>query len=76
MGKSVSVYLDDEILEAVKNNKLSFSSIVREALKMWLREKQRKAAFSEIKDILTKTSWEEAEKAWKEILADRKAERW
>ena len=51
MGNSVSVYLDDEILEVVKNNKLSFSSIVREALKMWLREKQRKSAFSEVKDI-------------------------
>ena len=76
MGKSVSVYLDDEILEAVKNNKLSLSSIVREALKMWLREKQRKAAFSEVKDILTKTSWEEVEKAWKEVLADRETERW
>ena len=76
MGKSISVYLDDEILEAVKDTKLSLSSIVREALKMWLREKQRKAAFSEVKDILTKTPWEKAEKAWKEILVDREAERW
>ena len=77
MGKSVSVYVDDEILEVLKGRDISLSQAVREALRIWLREKERTTAFSRVKEILTETPWtDDAEKAEQDIMKDRGVERW
>lgn len=77
MGKNVSVYLDDESINLLKAQNRSVSSIVKDALRIYLKIAERKKGFSQVlesaEEIGRGKSFGEAEKGW---IEERQSDRW
>ena len=77
MGKTISVYLDDECINILKNQDRSVSSIVKDALRIYLKRAERKKGFTQVLEsaegIGRAENYEELEKGW---IAEREIDRW
>ncbi len=77
MGKSISVYLDDESINLLKNQDRSVSGTVKDALRVYLRAAERKKAFDQVlksaDNIGKAKGFETASKNW---MAERERDRW
>lgn len=70
----MSIYIDDELLEKVKEQKLPLSKIVRRALHEWFEKEISVKDFDLLEKALYKKITKEGEKAWEEIKGER--DRW
>jgi len=74
MGKTISVYIDDDLLKRLKNKNISVSRAIRIALKEWLDNEVSTADY----DFIEKSLWgrlsTKGKKAWEELRAER--DRW
>ncbi len=75
MGKPVSVYIDEKLLEAAKETGKPFSQVVREALEMYLGLEERKKRAKEFMSILSKIPLEVLIEGYKKALHERERER-
>ena len=77
MGKTVSIYLDDEFIDILKRQDKSVSGIVKDALRIYLKTAERKKGFDQViesaEEIGESELFEEAEKEWKR---NRERDRW
>mgnify|MGYP000409700933 CR=1 FL=1 len=77
MGRTVSIYLDDEFLDILKRQDKSMSGIVKEALRVYLKTAERKENFGKVIESAEKIGmskdFKEAEREW---LKDRERDRW
>ena len=77
MGKTVSIYLDDEFIDVLKRQDKSVSGIVKDALRIYLKTAERKKGFDQVIESAEKIGkselFEEAEKEW---IRNRERDRW
>ncbi len=77
MGKSISIYLDDESINLLKKQDRSVSSTVKDALRIYLKAAERKKAFDQVlksaESMGKATGFKAAEKSW---MAERERDRW
>lgn len=68
MGRTVSIYLDDEFIDILKRQDNSMSGVVKDALRVYLKIAERKKGFDQVIDSAEKIgvskNFEEAEKEW------------
>jgi post-segregation antitoxin (ccd killing protein) len=74
MGKTVSVYIDDDLLERMKESDQSVSRIVREALQEWFNKQIKDEDYQFVENALFGKLSHEGATAWKELLEER--DRW
>lgn len=70
----MSIYIDDELLEKLKERKPPLSAVVRDALKEYLEKEVKEEDYDFIEKSLVKTLTTKGEKAWKEVQKER--DRW
>ena len=77
MGKTVSVYLDDEFIDVLKRQDKSVSGIVKDALRVYLKTAERKKGFDQVVESAEKIGKSErfnaVEEEW---IRDREIDRW
>ncbi|MCD6295603.1 MAG: hypothetical protein J7M30_00420 [Deltaproteobacteria bacterium] len=77
MGRTVSIYLDDEFIDILKRQDNSMSGVVKDALRVYLKIAERKKGFDQVIDSAEKIgmskNFEEAEKEW---VKNRERDRW
>jgi len=77
MGRTVSIYLDDEFIDILKRQDNSMSGVVKDALRVYLKIAERKKSFDLVIDSAEKIgmskNFEEAEKEW---VKNRERDRW
>ncbi len=77
MGRTVSIYLDDEFIEILKRQDKSVSGVVKDALRVYLKTAERKNGFDKVIESAEKIgmskNFEEAEREWME---NRERDRW
>ena len=77
MGRTVSIYLDDEVIDILKRQDNSMSGVVKDALRVYLKIAERKKGFDQVIDSAEKIgmskNFEEAEKEW---VKNRERDRW
>ena len=74
MGKTVSVYIDEESISKIKRKGLSVSKAVREALKEWLNKEPLDEDYDALEKLLIRGMGAEGERAWRELQKER--DRW
>lgn len=74
MGKTISIYIDDELLEEIKEKKIPLSKAIRSALREWLEKEAKEEDYDFIEKALYNTIGVKGKKAWKELLEER--DRW
>ena len=74
MGKTVSVYIDEESISKIKRKGLSVSKAVREALKEWLNKEPLDEDYDALEKLLIGGMGAEGERAWRELQKER--DRW
>jgi len=74
MGKTVSIYIDEELVDKIKRKGLSVSKAVREALREWLEKEPLEEDYDVLEKLLARGIGKEGEKAWGEIQKER--DRW
>jgi Arc/MetJ-type ribon-helix-helix transcriptional regulator len=74
MGRTISIYIDDDILERIKKSNQSVSKVVRDALREWLDREVSDEDYRFIEESLYGTLSSEGEKAWHELCEER--DRW
>lgn len=70
----MSIYIDDELLEKLKEKKPPLSGVIRDALKEYLEKEVKEEDYDFIEKSLVKTLTAKGEKAWKEVQKER--DRW
>ena len=77
MGRTVSIYLDDEFIDILKRQDKSVSGVVKDALRVYLKIAERKKGFDQVIDSAEKIGmskdFKEAEKEW---VKNRERDRW
>jgi hypothetical protein len=77
MGRTVSIYLDDEFIDILKRQDKSVSGIVRDALSVYLKIAEQKKGFDQVtesaKQIGKSKAFKEAESEW---VRNREKDRW
>ena len=76
MGRTVSVYIDDHLVEAARKTGKPLSRVVREALERYLGVEERKEKARELLATLKEISLEDLGRALQEVEAAREDERW
>jgi hypothetical protein len=76
MGKTVSIYIDDDALKQVKQTNLPLSRAVRNALTEWLRKDAKSEDYAYVEEALFGKMTEKGRKAWEDVRKDRGADRW
>ena len=77
MGRTVSIYLDDEFIDILKRQDKSVSGVVKDALRVYLKVAERKKGFDQVIDSAEKIgmskNFKEAEGEW---IKNRERDRW
>jgi metal-responsive CopG/Arc/MetJ family transcriptional regulator len=77
MGRTVSIYLDDEFVDILKRQDKSVSGVVKDALRVYLKSAERKKSFDRVIESAEKIgiseAFKEAEKEW---VKNREKDRW
>ena len=77
MGRTVSIYLDDEFVDILKRQDKSVSGVVKDALRVYLKSAERKKSFDKVIESAEKIgiseAFKEAEKEW---VKNREKDRW
>lgn len=77
MGRTISIYLDDEYIDILKRQNKSVSGVVKDALRVYLKTAERKKGFDQVienaEKIGTAKSFKEAESEW---IQNRERDRW
>ena len=77
MGRTVSIYLDDEFVDILKKQDKSVSGVVKDALRVYLKTADRKKGFDQVIESAEKIgiskAFKEAEKEW---IRNREKDRW
>ena len=77
MGRTVSIYLDDEFVDILKKQDKSVSGVVKDALRIYLKSADRKKGFDQVIESAEKIgiskAFKEAEKEW---IRNRERDRW
>jgi len=76
MGRTVSVYIDDHLVEAARKTGKPLSRVVREALEQYLGLEERREKARELLAILEEVSLEDLARALREVEDSREEERW
>ncbi len=74
MGKTVSIYIDDDLLDEVKSKNIPLSQGIRDALKSWLERETKDEDYDSLEHSLYNTMSIKGKKAWQELLEGR--DRW
>lgn len=74
IGKTVSIYIDDDLLQEMKRKNISPSKAVRTALRKCFEKEAEGKDYDLVEKTLFKTMTAKGRKAWKEILQER--DRW
>ncbi len=74
MGKTVSIYIDDEILKKVKEKNIPLSQVVREALHEWLVKEVKKEDYDFIEEMLSGRIGYKGKRAWRAL--QKESDRW
>jgi hypothetical protein len=74
MGKTVSIYIDDEVLNKVKEKNLPLSQVVRDALQEWFGREAKKEDYDFIEKALFGKIGPEGKRAWKDLQKEK--DRW
>ena len=77
MGRTISIYLDDELIDTLKRQDKSVSGVVKDALCVYLKSTERKKGSDQViesaKKIGMSKSFREAEREW---IKNRERDRW
>ena len=77
MGRTVSIYLDDEFIDILKRQEKSVSGVVKDALRVYLKTAERKYSFAKVIESSEKIgmskNFQEAEEEW---IKNREKDRW
>ncbi len=74
MGKTVSIYLDDELLEKLKARQEPVSRLIRRALKKMLDEEPGSGDYDRVEDLLRGRLTQKGLSVWKDLLSE--PDRW
>lgn len=74
MGKTVSIYIDDDILEKVKKKNIPVSEAVRIALKDWLSKEALEEDYDCVEKAIFGSLTDKGQRAWDELL--KETDRW
>ena len=77
MGRTISIYLDDELIDILKRQDKSVSGVVKDALCVYLKSSEREKGFDQVIESAEKIgrskSFKEAENEW---IKNRERDRW
>lgn len=73
MGKTISVYIKDHLIDKVRTTGKPISKIISEALEEYFRKRERGNNLDEIMELLKE--FDGLDK-WREVLEEREIERW
>ena len=77
MGRTISIYLDDELIDTLKRQDKSVSRLVKDALCVYLKSADREKGFDQVIESAEKIgmskSFKEAENEW---IKNRERDRW
>jgi hypothetical protein len=77
MGRTVSIYLDDEFIDILKRQDKSVSGVVKDALRVYLKTAERKKGFDKVIESAEKIGMSKdfkgAEREW---IENRERDRW
>ncbi len=76
MGRTVSIYIDEELLKEVKRRGIPLSRAVREALRAYLKVQARSETINELEKILSQLDVQKALEDLEAIQNERKTDRW
>ena len=74
MGKTISVYIDDDLLVRLKSKNIPTSKAIRIALKEWLEREVDTTDYDYIEKNLFGKLTSKGRKAWKELRSEK--DRW
>jgi len=74
MGKTISVYIDDDLLVRLKSKNIPTSKAIRIALKEWLDREVNMTDYDYIEKNLSGKLTSKGKKAWKELRSEK--DRW
>ena len=75
MGKTVSIYIDDDLLQGIRDKNISISMGVRDALNEWFKRETRDEDYDSLEHFLYNTISIKGKKAWKELREERDRKR-